>query len=320
MKIVSPIDHRAEAAALLSAGADELYGGYVPPAWPDRFVSLASINQRTFDSAQIASHADLIEIVQQAHDRGATFSLTLNAPYYTAEQVPFLLDYVDGAVVAGVDGIILADLGLLRLLQPRHPAVEYHASTLAHLLNSGAVAFYAQQGISRIVFPRHLTVTEMAEIADQNHTLRYDAFMLVGKCPNTEGLCTFHHSNPDKIWPCEIPYDIDSQIPNPSPQLLQAMARQKSWSTTNRRHGCGLCAIPALLKMGIHGVKLVGRGAPTAQKIQNLRLVRDFIDLADDLALSSDDYHQRAVAAHQQRFASPCSPNVCYYPEFYEAE
>jgi len=319
MKVVSPIDHRDEAEVLLDAGADELYGGYVPATWRQRFGSLASINQRTFESAQISSHADLVDIVKLAHDRGATFSLTLNAPYYTAEQLPLLLDYVDGAVKAGVDGIIFADLGLLRLLRRRHPHIEYHASTLAHLLNAGAVAFYAQQGGRRIVFPRHLTTAEMAEIATQNENLRYDAFMLVGKCPNTEGLCTFHHSSPDKIWPCEIPYTLAPVVEPTSPRLQQAMTRQGSWSTTNRRHGCGLCAIPALLSLGIHGVKLVGRGAPTAQKVQNLRLVRDFISLAST-SLSLADYRQRAVAAHQQRFASPCSPNVCYYPEFYEAE
>ncbi|HAD03581.1 MAG: hypothetical protein A2091_07600 [Desulfuromonadales bacterium GWD2_61_12] len=319
MKIVSPIDHRDEAAALLAAGADELYGGYVPAAWQARFGQLAPINQRTFAEAQIASHADLTEIVQQAHDNGASFSLTLNAPYYTASQLPLLLDYVDGAVTAGVDGIILADLGLLRQLSRRHPSVEFHASTLAHLLNSGAAAFYAQQGISRIVLPRHLTVAEMAEIIAENKALRYDVFMLVGKCPNTEGLCTFHHSSPDKIWPCEIPYAMAAVAPPPSPTLRQAMQRQGSWSSTNRRHGCGLCAIPGLLQMGIHGVKLVGRGAPTAQKIQNLRLVQDFMVLAKS-SLTPADYRRKAMAAHHQRFASPCSPNVCYYPEFYEAE
>ena len=41
MRIISPVDHAAEATTLLSAGADELYGGYVPPAWQQRFGSLA---------------------------------------------------------------------------------------------------------------------------------------------------------------------------------------------------------------------------------------------------------------------------------------
>jgi putative protease len=319
MRVISPVDHLAEADLLLDAGADELYGGYVPEEWRERFSLLASINQRTFAGAQLEGYEALAGVVAKAHARGRAFSLTLNAPYYTEEQMPLLLDYVDGAVAAGIDGVILADLGLLRLLRRRHPRLEYHASTMAHLGNSAAVAFYLQQGVSRVIFPRHLTVAEMGRIAGKLPQVRFDAFLLVGKCPNTEGLCTFHHSSPDRIWPCEVPYAIAPLEEPASPQLERAMARQGSWATTDRRHGCGLCAIPPLQRIGLFGLKLVGRGAPTAQKVQNLLLVRDFIALAgqeSDFAA----YRRRARAAHRARFGAPCSPNVCYYPEFYEAE
>jgi putative protease len=186
-------------------------------------------------------------------------------------------------------------------------------------MNSAAVELYAAQGASRVIFPRHLTVAEMAEVAARLPQVRFDAFMLVGKCPNTEGLCTFHHASPDRIWPCEIPYAIEPLQPPASPELAAAMARQGSWASTDRRHGCGLCAIPHLGRMGIFGLKLVGRGAPAAQKVRNVLLVRDFLALAGaepDFAA----YRRRARAAHRERFGAPCSPNVCYYPEFYEAE
>jgi putative protease len=97
------------------------------------------------------------------------------------------------------------------------------------------------------------------------------------------------------------------------------MTRQCSWASSNRRHGCGLCAIPRLLALGIHGVKLVGRGAPSAQKLANLRLARDFIALAAS-GLDFDSYRLQARRAHRQRFGTSCSPNVCYYPEFYLSE
>jgi len=319
MRIISPIDRAAEAELLLDAGADELYGGYVPAQWREQYSLLASLNQRTFEGAQLQGLEELAEVVARAHGRGRTFSLTLNAPFYAGAQLPLLLDYVDRTVDAGIDGIILADLGLLRLLRRRHPGLEYHASTLAHLTNSAAVEFYVEQGVGRVIFPRHLTVAEMRQIAEKLPQVRFDAFMLVGKCPNTEGLCTFHHSNPDKIWPCEIPYRISPLKGPASPTLLQAMARQGSWSQTDRRHGCGLCAIPHLLRTGIYGIKLVGRGAPSAQKVKNVQLVRDFLDLAAT-EKDFDTYRQRAMAAHRERFGAPCSPNVCYYPEFYEAE
>lgn len=319
LRVISPIDRPAEADQLLAAGADELYGGVVPEAWRKRFGLLGSVNQRTFAQAQIDGMEDLAIIVAKAHAAGKTFSLTLNAPFYTDEQLPLLLRLADQAVETGIDGVILADLGLLRLLRRRHPDLEYHASTLAHLMNSRAVRFFLEQGISRTVFPRHLTVAEMAEMVRQVPQMRFDAFLLVGKCPNTEGLCTFHHASPDRIWPCEIPYRIRPLQEPASPALLAAVSRQDSWSRTDRRHGCGLCAIPHLLRAGLWGVKLVGRGAPSAQKVANLKVTREFLDLArqeDDF----ERYRRLARKAHLRRFGTPCSPNVCYYPEFYQAE
>ncbi|NJC89071.1 MAG: hypothetical protein FIB02_11180 [Desulfuromonas sp.] len=215
----------------------------------------------------------------------------------------------------GIDGLILADLGLLHLLAGRHPALELHASTMAHISNSGSLRFYAAQGIRRAILPRHLTVAEMSAIAAAVPEVRCDAFLLVGKCPNTEGLCTFHHVSPDRVWPCEIPYEIAPEdIGKVSPPLQAAMARQASWSQTDRRHGCGLCAIPLLRRGGIYGLKLVGRGAPTAQKIRNILLAREFLTLADEEP-DFNVYRRRAMAAHRARFGADCHPNICYYPE-----
>jgi len=316
VRIISPVDHRDEVPLLLDAGADELYGGYVPSAWRERFSLLASINQRTFDGAQFSSRDDFAAAVGLTRQRGRRFSLTLNAPYYTDAQYPLLAEVVDEAVSAGVTGIILADLGLLRFLKHRHPALEYHASTLAHLMNSAAVAFYRAQGISRAILPRHLTVAEMETIIVASPGMAFDAFLLVGKCPNTEGLCTFHHSSPDKIWPCEIPYTIEPDKEEVSPRLALAMQRQGSWAKTDRRHGCGLCAIPYLSRIGIDGLKLVGRGAPAIRKVAHVRLVSEFLRLAAEEP-DFQHYRELAMAAHQRNFQAPCSRNVCYYPEFY---
>lgn len=316
MRIISPVDNFKEALLLLQAGADELYGGYIPAQWNDYSLA-ASLNQRTFSSAQITSERELSQIISLVHDHGRTFALTLNAPFYTDQQMPLLVAYVDQMVSLGIDSLILADPGLLRLLKKRHASIEFHASTLAHLTNAGAVRFMAEQGMQRVVLPRHLTVDDMAAIIERAPDLQYDAFLLVGKCPNSEGLCTFHHSSPEKIWPCEIPYDISPLAGNASPRLQGAMQRQSTWSETNRRHGCGLCAIPHLREAGVQGVKLVGRGAPAAQKVRNILLVRDFLDLAENMT-DFIDYRRLAMAAHRERFGADCHQNVCYYPEYFD--
>jgi putative protease len=318
MRVISPVDNLAETADLLAAGADELYGGFVPPQWQERYSLLASLNQRTFASAQIATREELAQIITLTHAAGKQFALTLNAPFYSDPQLPLLLDYVDDMVALGVDGLILADLGLLRLLRGRHPHVELHASTMAHISNSGALRFYAAQGVRRAILERHLTVAEMCAIAAAVPEVRCDAFLLVGKCPNTEGLCTFHHVDPRRIWPCELPYRIEPVQP-PSPELTAAMDRQASWATTDRRHGCGLCAIPLLRRGGIDGLKLVGRGAPAAQKVRNLLLTREFLQLADTVT-DFTEYRRQARTAHRRRFGAGCHPNICYYPELLEEE
>lgn len=318
MLLISPIDHGSEVGALLEAGAEELYGGYVPADWQERFSLLTSINQRTFAGAQIDSAADLGTIVSAVHAVEKRFLLTLNAPFYTDEQLPLLDAYVDEAVGIGIDGVILADIGLLRRLRRQFPDLELHASTLAHLGNSAAIRCYVEAGVKRVIFPRHIPVGEMAEMVAANPEVRFDCFFLVGKCPNTEGLCTFHHSSPDKIWPCEIPYEIEP-FEAFSEALEQAMERQRSWSRTNRRHGCGLCAVPHLLRAGLYGLKLVGRGAPTAQKVANLQLAATFQELATK-ENAAGEYRRQAMLAHKERFGAGCSPNVCYYPEFYQGE
>lgn len=316
MRIISPVDNLHEAAQLIQAGADELYGGCLPVEW-GAYGLAASLNQRTFAGAQISSERELAAILELVHAHGRRFALTLNAPFYTDAQIPLLIEYVDRMVVLGIDSLILADVGLLRLLKKRHVHLEYHASTLAHLTNSGAVRFMAAQGMQRIVLPRHLSVIDMASIIGQLPELAFDAFLLVGKCPNSEGLCTFHHSSPDKIWPCEIPYRIAPLADGASTKLQQAMQRQASWSQTNRRHGCGLCAIPQLLESGVQGLKLVGRGAPAAQKVRNIVLTHEFLTLAENAADFSG-YRRQAMAAHKERFGAVCHQNVCYYPEFFE--
>ncbi len=319
MKLISPVDNLAECSRLLEAGADELYGGFVPGTWRQHFSLLTSINQRTFAAAQIASRDELQAVVRMVHDAGRTFSLTLNAPFYTDAQLPIIVDHLADMVDAGVDGVILADIALLRTVRDKFPGLELHASTLAHLGNSRAVEAFIDAGIDRTVLPRHIPVAEMAAMIGACPGIAFDAFLLVGKCPNTEGLCTFHHSSPDKIWPCEIPYTIGPAERTPSPGLEAAMLRQASWSETDRRHGCGLCAIPHLVAAGVSGLKLVGRGAPATQKVANILLAKEFVELAGEGG-DFDRYRKRAIAAHARRFGSPCSPNICYFPEFYMAE
>jgi hypothetical protein len=131
VKIISPVDNLAETPRLLEAGADELYGGFVPPEWQESYDLLASINQRTFAAAQIDTEAELAEIVQLTHAAGRQFALTLNAPCYSDAQLPLLRGCYPGVELHTRTGMALAG-------EIDDPAVYRRRAMAAHRARFGA--------------------------------------------------------------------------------------------------------------------------------------------------------------------------------------
>jgi U32 family peptidase len=319
MRIISPVDHLEEAEQLLDAGADELYGGIATSVWSSGCSRPISINQRTFDTARIDGLEELKAIVALVLNRNKAFSLTLNAPFYTDVQIELLTELVDEAVAVGISNVILADLGLMRQLRRAFPGLGLHLSSMAHLTNSLAAREYAAQGCQRLALERQLNVKEISCIIEKCPGMEFEVFMLVGCGPNTAELSSSHHSSADEIWPCELPYDVTPVEDSVTDRLAEAIDRQVSLVRSDRRHACGLCAIPHLQNSGVKGLKLFGRGTSTAEKLANIQLVREYVALAAE-KLDPADFSARARQSQLARFGHPCSPNTCCYPEYYVGE
>ncbi len=306
LRILAPVDRAAEVELLHGAGAHELYGGVRPSGWRWK---AASPNQRTFASAQFESEEALEGAAREARRLGLPFHLTLNAPLYDPGDYPVLLDLAARSLEWGVTGLIVGDLGLLgRLVHGQHPP-EVTLSTLAGAMNRESVAFFRRYPIRRVVLPRHLSLAEMASVVAAHPDLAFEAFVLVGKCPNEEAYCTFQHVGKDRRWPCEIPYaltDVDGRtLPGSHP--LRRWHEQ--WDEVDRRHACGLCGLGELRRVGVRHLKIVGRGGPSEAKAANVRLVSRF--------LQGTGGRGEAREAYRERFGAPCHPLICYFPELY---
>lgn len=312
MKILSPVDNLAEVDALIDAGADELYGGYVSGGWAKKYSIMSSANQRYFPSAQIQGEAELKGIIKVAHSGGARFYLTLNAPYYTEEQYGDITREAREFSGMGVDAFIVADIGLILRLKDAMPYVDVHLSTLSEVFNGRAASFYSRLGVRRMVLPRELTTAEMAGIIKAHPELDFDAFILVGKCPNIEGYCSFTHNNPKLIWPCEEPYQMEALADDGrTGGIIRA---QSGWSSVNRRQACGLCALPMLVRAGITALKLVGRGGPTGMKVKAIGAVKRVLGLVED-GMDEGGVRPMAMGVYKELFGQDCNPYVCYFPE-----
>ncbi len=304
--LLAPVDTPDEIPALARAGATAVYGGIQPAGWTGRAVSAT---QRTFPSAHFRDEDALASAIRAAREHGLAFHLVLNAPTVPPDRVPELVALATRAKAWGATGVIAADLELLRGLDRAGTGLAVTLSTLGSFLNREALGLYRAYGISAAVLPRHLTLSETASLVAAHPDLAFEAFVLVGRCPNDEALCTFQHTAPDKRWPCEVRYRLttrDGEEPGPDHPLANW---HRSWETADRRLGCGLCAVAALREAGVRGFKIVGRGGPTAAKVDNVRVVAGF--------LRGEHGPGDGPAAYRARFGRPCHPLTCYYPELF---
>lgn len=320
MKILSPVDNAREAISLLELGADDFYGGLLSERWQREYTFDASANRRSFPEAQIDSEEELVEILAAVHGRGGAFFLTLNSPFYTADQFSPLLDLTERALGLGVDALIASDIGLILEARRRWPAVPVHLSTMAEVTNSAAVAFYEKLGVRRITLPRHLTLKEVGTVIKASPQMAFDVFVLYGQCANAEGLCTFSHDHPRRIWPCVQPYHIESSAHENRERRgnAPALCGQMLWAGLPRGEACGLCGLWNLHRAGVEGLKIVGRGTATDRKEWAVKTVADLVSMIEREDVSEETFRLEARRRYGKRFAAGCRPTLCYFPELLE--
>lgn len=306
MILLSPFDRPEEVEPLVRAGAQELYGGVQPASWSS---PVLSANQRSFASAQVTSEGAFSEAVTEATRLGAPTHLVLNAPLYGASVYSALLRLAERAAGWGVTGVVVGDPGLLLRLREARLPLEVTLSTLAGALNRAAFGLFRELGARRAVLPRHLSLSEIGALVAARPDLTFEAFVLIGKCPNEEGYCTFQHTSSSQRWPCEIPYALEVAAGGPVPDGHPLARWHADWRTVDRRLACGLCALGSLGRLGVRVAKLVGRGGPTAGKVANVRLVAGFV--------RGDRSREEARRAYKERFGCRCHALSCYFPDLH---
>ena len=161
MKILSPLDSKEEVGELIQAGADEFFCGLLEEKWHEKY-PVISIDRRPAGKGHFRSFADLKEAVMMAQEHRVPVYFTLNEHYYIDEQYDLVIDYAKKAVDVGVEGIILADYGLLAILSDLKLPVKLQIGTGGTVFNSQSARFYQRMGASSVTLPRHLIIDEIS--------------------------------------------------------------------------------------------------------------------------------------------------------------
>ena len=124
-----------------------------------------------------------------AHARGKRVYLTLNTLPTNAE-LDRLPQAIADARAAGVDGFIVADLGVLQMVQKLAPDVEIHFSTQMGITNHAAATAAFELGAKRVVLARELSLEDIATIrAKTPRELELEVFVHGAMCMSVSGRC-----------------------------------------------------------------------------------------------------------------------------------
>ena len=159
----------------VNSGADSIYFGG------------KNFNARR--NAMNFSEEDIIEGVKYAHLNGARTYLTLNTVIFD-DEYSAAVEEIKFATKAGIDAIIVQDLGMLSLIKRVSPEMEVHASTqlAAHSLSD--VKALEEMGFSRVVLAREMSKDEIKYVAE-NTSCEIETFIHGAHCMSVSGQCFF---------------------------------------------------------------------------------------------------------------------------------
>ena len=235
LELLSPAGSLDALHAAVCNGADAVYLG------AEGFNARAGARNFTLD--------ELPEAVRYCHVRGVRVYLTLNT-LVTDRELPKVAEHITAAARAGVDALIVQDLGVAVLSRQIAPQLALHASTQLTVHSLEGVRELAALGFSCVVLSRELPREEIAYIC-RNSPVRIEVFVHGALCMCYSGQCYMSAvigrrsgNRGQCAQPCRLPYGY-GRFENRYPMSL--------------KDNCLIRYLGELARMGVASLKLEGR-------------------------------------------------------------
>lgn len=265
VELLAPAGNSEALHAAVENGADAVYLG-----------------GKMFNARQQADNFDMQQLrdeLRYAHARGVNIYLTLNTLLHD-DEIPKALAYADEACNAGIDGIIVQDIGLAAALRSALPGLPLHGSTQMTVYDSEGVHILEEMGFRRVVLARELTLEQASQIA-RSTSLEVEMFVHGAMCVCYSGQCLMSSMIGGRsgnrgmcAQPCRLTYTLaeDGSHPAGSAKQPRYLLSPKDMNT--------LEYLAEIAASGVKSLKIEGRMKSPEYVATVVRIYRKYLDIA----------------------------------------
>lgn len=246
-------NHRAP-ELLAPAGGPDAFVAAVNNGADAVYLGLSDLNARrgavNFDLESLARSCRF------AHLRGVSVYLTANV-LIMPEEMSWALQLIDAAWAAGVDAVIVQDLGLLRVLRQVLPDVRIHASTQIDAHEPMTLRVLADIGVSRVTLAREVSLEEIREIV-ADASVEVEAFVHGALCFSYSGQCLMSSAIGGRsanrglcAQPCRLQYSLVGEDGEPAKTVGRHLLSPKD--------SAAVAHLGEFVRAGVAALKVEGR-------------------------------------------------------------
>ncbi len=240
-EILAPAGSVESLRGAIAAGADAVYIG------GSKFGARAYADNPEADT--------LLSAIDYVHSKDRRIYLTVNTLLKEQELTKELIPFLEKYYRAGVDAVIVQDVGVLHFLAAHFPDLPVHLSTQMTLVSADGVKQLAGYPVTRLVPARELSLEEIRSIRKETN-LEIECFVHGALCYCYSGQCLLssmiggRSGNRGRCaQPCRMAYDV----------LEDGRKVQNGLYALSPKDLCTLDRIPDLVKAGIDSFKIEGR-------------------------------------------------------------
>lgn len=257
------------------------------------------------------SMEEMAEGIAFAHEHGVKVYVTANILAHNGD-LAGVRTYFEELKRIKPDALIIADPAIFMIAKEVCPEIECHISTQANNTNYGTYQFWYQQGASRVVSARELSLKEIREIREHiPDDLEIETFVHGAMCISYSGRCLLSNF---LVWrdanrgacthPCRWKYAlVEEKRPN---EYMPVFENERGTYIFNSKDLCMIEHIPELIEAGIDSFKIEGR-MKTALYVATV--ARTYRKAIDDYLTSPEKYAQN-MAWYQEQISN------CTYRQF----